>query len=74
MFLGYDWLVKYNLEVNWDKKTIRFTRYLKKYKIQHQNIMFILRIKRVKPIEEMNKGYQKIGKKLNPINLEDLLE
>ena len=35
MFLGYDWLVKYNLEVNWDKKTIRFTRYLKKYKIQH---------------------------------------
>jgi len=35
MFLGYDWLVKYNLEVNWNKKTIRFTRYLKKYKIQH---------------------------------------
>ena len=36
--------------------------------------MFILRIRRVKPIEKMNKGYQKIGKKLNPINLEDLLE
>ena len=22
MFLEHDWLVKYNLEVNWDKKTI----------------------------------------------------
>ena len=22
MFLGYNWLVKYNSEVNWDKETI----------------------------------------------------
>ena len=29
MFLGYDWLVKHNLEVNWDKGTIEFTRCLK---------------------------------------------
>jgi len=26
MFLGYDWLVKHNLEVNWKNGTIRFTR------------------------------------------------
>ena len=30
MFLGYNWLVKYNLKVNWDKETIQFTRYPKK--------------------------------------------
>ena len=26
MFLGHDWLVKYNSEVNWKNSTIRFTR------------------------------------------------
>jgi len=26
MFLGYDWLVKYNPEVNWKNGTIKFTR------------------------------------------------
>jgi len=26
MFLGHDWLVKYNLEVNWKNRTIKFTR------------------------------------------------
>ena len=32
MFLGYDWLVKHNLEVNWDKGTIQFTRCLRECK------------------------------------------
>ena len=27
MFLGHDWLVKHNLEVNWKNGTIKFTRY-----------------------------------------------
>ena len=26
MFLGHDWLVKHNLEVNWKNSTIKFTR------------------------------------------------
>jgi len=26
MFLGHDWLVKHNLEVNWKNGTIKFTR------------------------------------------------
>jgi len=26
MFLGHDWLVKHNLEVNWRNRTIKFTR------------------------------------------------
>jgi len=26
MFLGHNWLVKHNIEVNWKNGTIRFTR------------------------------------------------
>ena len=26
MFLGYDWLVKHNSEVDWNKGTMKFTR------------------------------------------------
>ena len=35
MFLEYNWLVKHNPEVNWDKKTIQFTKCLKECKVQH---------------------------------------
>ena len=35
MFLEYDWLVKHNSEVNWDKRIIQFTRCLREYRIQH---------------------------------------
>jgi len=28
MFLGHDWLVKHNPEINWKNKTIKFTRCL----------------------------------------------
>jgi len=34
MFLEYNWLVKHNPEVNWEKETIQF-RYSRKYKMQH---------------------------------------
>ena len=40
MFLGHDWLVKYNLEVNWKNRTIQFTRCLGSCKIKHQDIKF----------------------------------
>jgi len=33
IFLGYDWLVKHNIEVNWNTGTIQFNRCPKKYKI-----------------------------------------
>ena len=42
MFLEYDWLVKYNPKVNWDKGTIWFIRCLKiqnkasRYYVQNQ--------------------------------------
>ena len=74
MFLEYDWLVKHNLEVNQDKETMQFTKCLKKYKIQHQDIAFISRTKRIKPIKEINKEYQEIDKEPDLINLEDLPE
>jgi len=62
MFLRHDWLVKHNLEVNWGKETKNFTRCLKEYKIQHQNILFKSKTRRVTPIEETDKGHQEIEK------------
>jgi len=35
MFLGHNWLVKYNQEINWKNGTIWFTRYLESCKIKH---------------------------------------
>ena len=35
MFLGYDWLVKHNPEVNWNKGTIKFTRCPRTCKMNH---------------------------------------
>ena len=40
MFLGYDWLVKHNPEVNWNKETMQFTRCSKTYRMKHQDILF----------------------------------
>ena len=40
MFLGYDWLVKHNLEVNWDIGIIQFMRCLKTYGTKYQDIIF----------------------------------
>jgi len=65
-------LVKYNPELNWDMRTIWFTRYPKTYRIQYQDIIF--RIRRAQAMETLDKEQQKIGKKLDPTNLEDLPE
>jgi len=35
IFLGYNWLVKHNPEVNWNIETIQFTKYIREYKTQH---------------------------------------
>jgi len=40
MFLGYDWLVKHNPEVDWNKGIIKFTRFPRTCKMNHQNILF----------------------------------
>ena len=43
MFLGHDWLVKHNLEINWKNGMIRFTRCLGSYIIKHEDIRFKMR-------------------------------
>jgi len=40
MFLGHDWLVKHNPEINWKNGTIRFTRCSGQCTIKHENIRF----------------------------------
>jgi len=40
MFLGYDWLVKHNLEVNWKNGTIKFTRCPGNCTMTHKDIRF----------------------------------
>ena len=35
IFLGYNWLVKHNPEVNWDKGTVQFMGCLKECKTQY---------------------------------------
>jgi len=40
MFLGHDWLVKHNLEINWKNGTIKFMRCLGSCKMKHQDIEF----------------------------------
>ena len=40
MFLGHNWLVKHNLEVNWKNRMIKFTRYLGSCTMKHQDVRF----------------------------------
>jgi len=40
MFLGYDWLVKYNPEVNWKNSTIWFTRCPGHCTMKYEDIWF----------------------------------
>ena len=40
MFLGHNWLVKHNPEVNWKNGTIRFTRCSRSCTMKHKDIKF----------------------------------
>jgi len=40
MFLGHDWLVKHNPEVNWKNGMIKFTRCPGSCTMKHQDIRF----------------------------------
>ena len=74
MFLGYDWLVKYNLEVSWNIGTIWFTIFSREYKIRYQDITFTSRIQRLQPTDNKDKKQQNIGKELDLTNLENLID
>jgi len=70
MFLGHDWLVKHNPEVNWKNRTIKFIRCLESCTMKHQDIRF--KIRRIKATETTTQDNREIGKELGKTNLKDL--
>jgi len=72
IFLGHDWLVKHNPEVNWKNRTIKFTRCPGSCKIKHQDIKFKTRRTQTTESKEQDNG--KIGKEPNATNPKDLSE
>jgi len=75
MFLGHDWLVKHNPEVNWTNGTIKFTRCPGNCTMKHEDIQF--KSRRTKAMETTDNKEQdngEIGKEPDKTNPEDLLE
>ena len=75
MFLGHDWLVKHNLEVNWKNRTIKFTRCPGNCTMKHKDIQF--KSRRTKAMETMDNKEQnnrEIRQELDKTNREDLPE
>jgi len=70
MFLGCDWLVKHNPEVNWKNGTIRFTRYPEQCTMKHEDIRF--KTRRTKATDTIEQDNIEIGKELDKTNPEDL--
>jgi len=70
MFLGHDWLVKHNPEVNWKNGTIRFTRCPGQCTMKHEDIRF--KTRRTKAMDNTEQDNGKIGKEPDRTNLEDL--
>jgi len=70
MFLGHDWLVKHNPEVNWKNSTIWFTRCLGHCTIKHEDIQF--NIRRQMTTDKTEQNNDEIGKKPDKTNPEDL--
>ena len=75
MFLGHDWLVKHNLEVNWKNGTIKFTRCPGNCTMKHKDIQS--KSRRTKATETTDNKEQdngEIGKKQDKTNPKDLPE
>ena len=70
IFLGHDWLVKHNPEVNWKNSTIQFTRCLGYCIMKHKDIQFNTR--RQMATDKTEQNNDEIGKKPNKTNPEDL--
>jgi len=70
MFLGHDWLVKHNSEVNWENGTIKFTRCPGSCTMKHKDIRFKTRKTKAMEITEQNNG--EISKEPDNTNPKDL--
>jgi hypothetical protein len=70
IFIGYDWLTKHNLTINWENSIIKFTRCPPEYKTQHHDITLPANLRKLKT--ENNKLDHK--KEMDKTNPEDLLD
>ena len=74
MFLGHDWLVKHNPEVNWKNGTIKFMRCPDNCTMTHKDIQFNSRWTKETATDKMGQNNGKIGKEPDKTNPEDLLD
>jgi len=75
MFLGHNWLVKHNLEVNWKNGTIKFTRCLGNCTMKHKDIQFkSRRTKAMETTDNKEQDNREIRKEPDKTNPEDLPE
>jgi len=72
MFLGHDWLIKHNLEVNWKNQKIQFKKCPESCKMKHQDVKF--KTRRTQAMETKEQDNSEIRKKQDKMNPEDLLE
>jgi len=74
MFLGHDWLVKHNPEVNWKNSTIKFTRCPDNCTMMHKDIRFNSRRTKETAMDKTEQDDGEIGKEQDTTNPEDLPE
>ena len=72
MFLGHDWLIKHNLEINWKNRTIKFTRCPENCTMTYKDIRFNRRTKNMETKDTQEQDNSEIGKEPDKTNLEDL--
>ena len=72
MFLGHDWLVKHNSEVNWKNSTIKFMRCPGNCTMMHKDIRFNSRRTKEMVTDKTEQDNGKIGKEPDKTNPEDL--
>jgi len=72
IFLGYDWLVKHNPEINWKNKTIKFTKCPGNCTMTHKDIRFNRRTKDTETKDNQEQDNSEIGKEPDKTNPEDL--
>ena len=74
MFLGHDWLVKHNSEVNWKTGTIKFTRCPGNCTMMHKDIRFNARRTKDMVLDKTEQDNGEIGKEPDKTNPKDLPE
>ena len=74
MFLGHDWLVKHNPEVNWRNGTIKFTRCPGNCTMTYKDIQFNSRQTKEIATDKTEQDNGEIGKEPDKTNPKDLLE